>query len=114
MKIPRLLPVLALSALALVSIPSCVSEETHVSADTPRRLALPDLLSDHAVLQRSAATHVWGKATPYAKVKVRIGEDGWFAKSATAETTAAGRSEAPGSCGRACRNSGRLGMVIRI
>ena len=89
MKIPRLLPVLVLSALALVSIPSCVSDDSHTCADAPRRLALPDLLSDHAVLQRSDATHVWGNATPFAKVKVRIGGEGWFAKSATAETTAA-------------------------
>ena len=55
----------------------------------PRRLVLPDLLSDHAVLQRSAATHVWGRGTPFAKVIVRIGGEGWFAKTATAETTAA-------------------------
>ncbi|MBR3505812.1 MAG: hypothetical protein IKO02_02050, partial [Lentisphaeria bacterium] len=89
MKLSRLFPVLALSVLALVSFPSCVSEETHASADAPKRLEMCDLLSDHAVLQRSAATHVWGSATPFAKVKVRIGEDGWFAKSATAETTAA-------------------------
>ena len=89
MILPRLLPVLALSALALVSIPSCVSEDSHASANAPKRLEMCDLLSDHAVLQRSAATHVWGNATPFAKVKIRIGGEGWFAKSATAETTAA-------------------------
>ena len=90
MKTPRFLSVLVLSALALVSIPSCVSESgSSAGNDAPKRLQMCDLLSDHAVLQRSASTHVWGKATPYAKVKVRIGEDGWFAKSATAETTAA-------------------------
>ncbi len=89
MKMPRLLPVLVLGTLALVSIPSCVSEDSHASENAPKRLEMCDLLSDHAVLQRSAATHVWGNATPFAKVKVRIGEDGWFAKSATAETTAA-------------------------
>ena len=90
MKMPRLLPVLALSAIALVSVPSCVSEpEASAGNDIPKRLQMCDLLSDHAVLQRSEATHVWGKGTPFAKVKVRIGDDGWFAKSATAETTVA-------------------------
>ena len=89
MILPRLLPVLALSVLALVSIPSCVSEDSHASANAPKRPEMCVLLSDHAVLQRSAATHVWGNATPFAKVKIRIGGEGWFAKSATAETTAA-------------------------
>ena len=92
MKIPRLLPALLLGMLALVSAPSCVNESpAHASGDpsVPRRLVLPDLLSDHAVLQRSAATHVWGRGTPFAKVIVRIGGEGWFAKTATAETTAA-------------------------
>ncbi len=90
MKTPCLLPVLVLSALALVSIPSCVSDAgSSVGNDAPKRLQMCDLLSDHAILQRSAATHVWGNATPFAKVKVRIGGEGWFAKSATAETTAA-------------------------
>ena len=76
MKMPRLLPVLVLSVLALVSVPSCVSDDDSHASDVPRRLALCDLLSDHAVLQRSAATHIWGKGTPYAKVKVRIGGEG--------------------------------------
>ena len=90
MKTPRLLPVLLLSLLALVQVPSCVGENaSRVSGDAPRRLVLPDLLSDHAVLQRSSATHIWGRGTPQTKVKVRIGGEGWFAKSASAETTAA-------------------------
>ena len=38
MILPRLLPVLALSVLALVSIPSCVSEDSHASANAPKRL----------------------------------------------------------------------------
>ena len=90
MKIPRLFSALLLCAFALVSVPSCVSKsDSSASNDVPKRLQMCDLLSDHAVLQRSAATHVWGKGTPFAKVKVRIGDEGWFAKSATAETTAA-------------------------
>ncbi len=89
MKTPRLLPVFVLSMLALISVPSCVSEsESSAGSGAPKRLQMCDLLSDHAVLQRSAATHIWGKGTPYAKVKIRIGGEGWFTKSATAETTA--------------------------
>ena len=85
MKKPRLLPVLMLSVLALVSVPACVSEsEASAGNDVPKRLQMCDLLSDHAVLQRSEATHVWGRGTPGAKVTVRIGDD---ARSASAETT---------------------------
>ena len=87
MKTIRLFFVFALSVFALVTA-SCVGgPESSAGNDAPKRLSLPDLLSDHAVLQRSAATHVWGRGTPLTKVKVRIGEDGWFARSASAETT---------------------------
>ena len=90
MKTLRFLPVFVLSALVSVFVASCVGESVSSAGnDVPKRLQMCDLLSDHAVLQRSDATHVWGKATPFAKVKVRIGGEGWFAKSATAETSAA-------------------------
>lgn len=86
----RSIPVLLLSIFVLASLPSCISESgSSAGSDVPKRLQLCDLLGDHAVLQRSGATHVWGRGTPHARVKVRIGGDGWFAKSATAETTAA-------------------------
>lgn len=87
MRLFRPVPVLLLSFFVLVAVSSCVSENAaYASGDTPRRPALPDLLGDHAVLQRSAATHVWGKGTPFAKGKVRIGGEGWFAKSAAADS----------------------------
>ena len=88
-KMSRLFPVLVLSLLPLVSLPSCVTDPDSAAGSDPRpkRLQMCDLLSDHAVLQRSEATHVWGRGTPQTKVKIRIGGDGWFAKSATASTT---------------------------
>ena len=46
-------------------------------------VTLPSLLSNHAVLQRSDATQIWGKAPPGEKVKVSLGE-------ARAETSAGG------------------------
>lgn len=38
----------------------------------PANVTLPSLLSDHVVLQLSAATRVWGKADPNEKVKVTL------------------------------------------
>ena len=62
---------LGLSVLALAAVPSCVSESGPSAGDvSPKSLQMCDLLGDHAVLQRSEATHVWGRGTPGAKVKV--------------------------------------------
>jgi sialate O-acetylesterase len=36
-------------------------------------VTLPSLISDHAVLQRSEKTHIWGKASPGEKVSVALG-----------------------------------------
>ncbi len=49
---------------------SAVSELPEKRADFAEKLALPDLLSDHAVLQRGPATNIWGKASPNAAVHV--------------------------------------------
>ncbi|HSI12250.1 MAG TPA: hypothetical protein VK961_09415, partial [Chthoniobacter sp.] len=37
-------------------------------------VTLPPVFSDHMVLQRSASTPVWGKATPGEQVKVALAE----------------------------------------
>ena len=87
MKMSRLFPVLVLSVLTFAAAPFCFAASGPFAAPgAPNRLQMCDLLSDHAVLQRSESTHVWGRGMPGAKVTVRIGDD---ARSASAETTVA-------------------------
>jgi sialate O-acetylesterase len=51
------------------------------SAFLSAEVKLPALLSDHAVLQQSEATRIWGNAAPNEKIKVKL-------SSAQAQTTA--------------------------
>ena len=81
----RLFSVLAL--LAFVFVAASCDNAGGQENDAMKRFQLPDLLSDHAVLQRSEATHVWGRGMPQTKVTVRIGADGSLSDFAESETT---------------------------
>ncbi len=54
-------------------------------------LSLPAIFSEHMVLQRSAATPVWGKAGPGERVTLRLSRPGEEGVSATATAGADGR-----------------------
>lgn len=60
------LPRLPLHALSVATLLSAAAMHAEVS--------LPSILSDHMILQRSAATAVWGKAAAGEKVKVALGD----------------------------------------
>ena len=63
--VPVFSRLLASGALALLAAAFAVS----LRAD----IVLPSLLSTHAVLQKSAATRIWGKADPGEKVHITLG-----------------------------------------
>ena len=59
---PTFFPVAVLATLGALGAPAQAT------------VTLPALLSDHAVLQRSAATRIWGKAAPAEAVAVTLGD----------------------------------------
>jgi sialate O-acetylesterase len=61
----------------LLALAACLGASGSLDAD----VRLPAIFSDHAVIQKSAATAVWGWSAPGEKVKVTLG-------SVTAETVA--------------------------
>jgi len=67
---PSRFPILGLALASFLSAAAMHAEVT-----------LPSIISDHMVLQRSAGTVVWGKASPGEKIKVALGD-------VRAETTA--------------------------
>jgi len=52
------------------------------------QLRLPNVLSDHMVLQRNATAHIWGWGYPASKVQVKAG---WLSDTLTTQTDAGGR-----------------------
>ena len=65
MKMSRLFPVFVFSILTFAAAPFCsAASGPFAAAGAPKQLQMCDLLSDHAVLQRSEATHVWGRGRP--------------------------------------------------
>ncbi|TWI69520.1 sialate O-acetylesterase [Pseudoduganella lurida] len=87
MRLPPALKLFPLAASLLAALPALAA------------VRLPAVLSEHMVLQRGAATPVWGWAEPGETVEVRYGEAsaGGVAGGSTAAGSAAAGSRAAGS-----------------
>lgn len=64
------------SALAILSLtataPRTFAQAATAEAKTAAKLSLASIFSDHMVLQRDVKLPIWGKATPGAKVEVKL------------------------------------------